>query len=90
MERGWQFPAVNTHVTIDKAKRVPLSKAVREAAGIKPGQTLQVQASPGMVILSTPTIPARLIKRGKLKIIDGRKQELSAAEAVARSRETSR
>jgi hypothetical protein len=59
---------------------------MRKAAGIKPGQKLHVHASAGYLLISTPPVSAKLVKRGKLKVIDAPKPDLTVEEAVNRAR----
>lgn len=89
-EIGCHFRAMEAETTLDKAQRLVLSKAIREASGIKPGQKLQVQAMPGMILISTPHVPAKLVKRGKLKVIDAPKPDFSVEEAVRKARHYTR
>jgi hypothetical protein len=63
---------------------------MRKAAGIKPGQKLNVQASPGFLILSVPNVPAKIIRKGKLKVIDAPLPDFDITEAVDRVRRYAR
>jgi hypothetical protein len=81
---------MNMEVRLDKTQRLVLTKAIRQAAGIKPGQKLSVQASPGMILISTPHAPAKLVKRGKLKVIDAPKPKFSVEQAVNKARHYTR
>jgi hypothetical protein len=86
----WQGRAVKTETRLDSTHRLVITNAMRKAAGIKPGQTLQVEASPGYLLISTPTVPAKLVKRGKLKVIDAAKPDMTVEEAVNRARHYTR
>ncbi len=81
---------MNAEVTLDASQRFVLTKPMRLAAGIKSGQKLTVQASPGYIIISTPHVPARLLKRGKLKVIDAPKPDFTVEEAVNKARHYTR
>ncbi len=82
--------AVNLETTLDLSHRLVITSAMRKAAGLKPGQKLTVQASPGLLIISTPHVPARLVKRGRLKLIDAPKPEFTVEEAVNKARHYTR
>jgi hypothetical protein len=81
---------MKTETTLDPASRLVITSAMRKASGIKPGQTLAVEASPGMLIISSPHVPAKLIKKGKLKVIDAPPPDIDVAEAVNRARHYTR
>ncbi len=76
--------------TLDPSHRLVITSAMRKAAGLKSGQKLTVQASPGLLIISTPHVPARLVKRGRLKLIDAPKPDFTVEEAVNKARHYSR
>ena len=69
-------------VTPDNTNRIVLTKEMRQAAGIRPGQKLEVSITPGVIILSAPTVKAKLKKKGKLTVIDGAVPDIDIAEAV--------
>ena len=81
---------MNTETTLDTSHRLVLTSAMRKAAGLKLGQKLAVQASPGLIIISTPHVPARLVKRGRLKLIDAPKPDFTVEEAVNNARRYTR
>ena len=81
---------MNTETTLDPSHRLFITSKMRKAVGLKPGQKLAVQASPGLLIISTPHVPARLVKRGKLKVIDAAKPGLTVEEAVNQARHYTR
>lgn len=71
---------------LDKTNRIVITRPMRELIGAKPGQTLIIQASPGLLVISTKHVPARLVKKGKLKVIDCPLPDVSVAEAVDEAR----
>lgn len=71
---------------LDKTNRVVITKQMRDALGAKPGQTLVIEASNGMIIITARHVPARVVKRGKLKVIDCQLPDVGVAEAVAAAR----
>ena len=73
-------------VTLDATHRIVLTKQMRQAAGIRPGEKLEVSVTPGVIILSAPSIKARLKKKGKLTVIDGAVPEMDIGEAVNMAR----
>jgi hypothetical protein len=77
---------MKTTTTLDPTHRVVITSEMRKAAGLKPGQKLHVQASPGMVILSVPPVAAKIVTKGKLKVIDAPVPEFDVAAAVDRAR----
>ena len=81
---------MNFQTKLDSTHRLVINREMRKAAGIRPGQRLNVQASPGLIIVSTPHVPARLVKKGKLKVIDAPLPDISVAEAVNRARQYTR
>lgn len=81
---------MNATTTLDSTHRVVITREMRKAAGIKPGQKLHVQASPGFLILSLPNVPAKIVTKGKLKVIDAPLPDFDVAEAVDRARRYTR
>ncbi len=78
-------------VTLDASNRIVLSKDLRQAAGIPPGQKLVVSVTPGRIVLEVPaSSTGRIIKRGKLKVWSGAVPATPLAEAVERARHYNR
>lgn len=50
---------------IDRAGRIIVPKALREALGLKPGQPLEIRAADGRLEIEIAATPMRLKKRGK-------------------------
>jgi len=69
-------------VKLDASNRVVLSRDLRRAAGIPPGQKLKVLATPGRVVLEVEPNPGRVVKRGKLKLWSGQVPSTPIEEAV--------
>ncbi len=55
-------------VAIDDTGRLLLPKAVREAAGLRPGSPLEVTASQGHIELKRIDSEVRLIRQGRLTV----------------------
>jgi AbrB family looped-hinge helix DNA binding protein len=51
--------------TLDSAGRIVVPKALRQALGLKPGQTLDVRAGDGRLEIEIAATPMKLTKRGK-------------------------
>lgn len=49
---------------IDRAGRVVIPKAIREAAGLQPGSPLKIQYRDGRVEIERKSPKARLVKKG--------------------------
>ena len=69
-------------VKLDASNRVVLSRDLRRAAGIPPGQKLKVSATPGRLILEVEPNPGKVVKRGKLKTWTGQVPSTPLEEAV--------
>jgi AbrB family looped-hinge helix DNA binding protein len=54
--------------TIDRAGRVVIPKAIREAAGLKPGSPLKIEYRDGRVEIETKQPKVRLVRRGTLVV----------------------
>lgn len=51
--------------TLDSAGRLVVPKALRQALGLKPGQTLDVRAGDGRLEIEIAPTPMKLARRGK-------------------------
>ena len=52
-------------VTIDAAGRIVVPKPLRQALGLKPGQSLEIRAGDGRLEIEIAPTPMQLKKRGK-------------------------
>jgi AbrB family looped-hinge helix DNA binding protein len=59
-----------TSVTIDKAGRLVLPKAVREEAGIEPGMRLRVAVRDGRVEIEPDYAKVRVVESHGMKVLD--------------------
>lgn len=74
-------------IRLDGSNRIVLSRDLRRAAGIAPGQTLQAPAVPGrMVLEAAPNPEGKIVKRGQLKVWTGAVPHTPLAEAVEQAR----
>jgi AbrB family looped-hinge helix DNA binding protein len=53
------------NTTIDSAGRIVVPKALRQALGLFPGQTLEIRSSDGRLEIEVAPTPMQLKKRGK-------------------------
>ncbi len=53
------------NTTIDSAGRIVVPKALRQALGLTPGQTLEIRSSDGRLEIEVAPTPMQLKKRGK-------------------------
>ena len=49
--------------TIDKSGRVVIPKAIRDAAGLKPGMELDIRCEDGRIEIEPAPIPVKLVRR---------------------------
>ena len=77
---------MTTTVKLDPSNRIVLSRDLRRAAGIPPGQKLKVSAMPGRIILEVEPNSGRILKRGKLKVWTGPVPSTPTEEAVEQVR----
>jgi hypothetical protein len=71
----------------NKRNRIVLTRGIREAAGIAPGEQLQLTVSPGRIVLEIkPESSGKIIKKGGLKVWTGKVPPIPLEEAVRKSR----
>ncbi|MDA1311994.1 MAG: AbrB/MazE/SpoVT family DNA-binding domain-containing protein [Acidobacteria bacterium] len=58
------------HITIDGAGRIVIPKAVREAAGLKPGDPLDVRYREGRIEIEPVVEQVRLVREGPFLVAD--------------------
>ena len=68
--------------TIDAAGRIVVPKALRQALGLKAGQSVEIRAGDGRLEIEIAPTPMRLKKRGKgvVAVPDVRLPELTAEQ----------
>lgn len=54
--------------TIDRAGRVVIPKAIREAAGLKPGSSLKIEYRDGRVEIEPKSPKIRLVRKGTVLV----------------------
>lgn len=74
-------------VSPDPQYRIVLTREIRKAAGLQPGEGLRVSASPGRIVLEVePDSSGRVVKKGKLKVWTGKVPSIPLEEAVEQTR----
>jgi hypothetical protein len=73
-------------IKLDKANRIVLSRDLRRAAGIPPGEKLRISATPGRLVLEVEPNQGKVVKRGKLKVWNGKVPATPIEEAVEQAR----
>lgn len=66
--------------TIDRAGRLVVPKAIREAAGISAGSELTIRVADGRIEIEPAPLEVELVKRGSLTIAVPRKPARSLTE----------
>jgi hypothetical protein len=78
---------MNAIIEPDKQNRIVLTREIRNAAGFQSGESLQITASPGRVVLETrPQKRGRLVRKGKLLVWTGEVPAIPLDEAVRKAR----
>ena len=73
---------------IDRAGRIVVPKALRQALGLKPGQPLEIRADNGRLEIEVASTPMQLKKRGNgLVAVPGAKLPPLTAEQVRKTLE---
>jgi bifunctional DNA-binding transcriptional regulator/antitoxin component of YhaV-PrlF toxin-antitoxin module len=74
-------------VTPDSAHRIVLTKEIRNALKLKPGQPLEVSITPGAVLLTpVSTASGKLVRKRGLKVYTGKIPNVDVEEAVSKAR----
>jgi len=78
-------------VTPDSTHRIVLTREIRDALNLKPGQSLNISISAGAVFLTpAPVSNGKLVTKGKLKVYTGKVPSIDVEEAINKSRRTPR
>ena len=77
---------MTTTIKLDMSNRIALSRDVRRAAGIIPGQKLKLSATPGRIVFEVEPSPGKIVKRGKLKVWTGDVPSTPLEDAVEQVR----
>jgi hypothetical protein len=82
---------MNMVIEPDKHNRIVLTRDIRKAAGIAPGEPMQLTVSPGRIVLEVkPESSGKIIMKGGLKVWTGKVPPVPLEEAVNKSRYYSR
>jgi bifunctional DNA-binding transcriptional regulator/antitoxin component of YhaV-PrlF toxin-antitoxin module len=75
----------------DSTHRVVLTREIRHALNLKPGQPLDVSITTGAVLLTpVPTRTGKVVRKGKLKVYTGKIPNVDVEKAVAKARHYTR
>ena len=78
---------MNMIIEPDKQNRIVLTRDIRKAAGIEPGESLQLTASPGRIVLEVqPESSGKIIKKAGIKMWTGKVPSTPIEEAVEKTR----
>jgi len=77
---------MTTTIKLDGSSRIVLSRDLRKAAGIPPGQRLRVSATPGRIVLEVEPNAGKIVKRGNLKVWAGQVPSTPIEQAVEQVR----
>jgi hypothetical protein len=78
-------------VTPDSTHRIVLTREIRNALNLKPGQPLDVSLSAGAVFLTpAPQAKGKVIRKGKIKVFSGKTPKIDIEEAVQKARHYTR
>ena len=81
---------MTTTIKLDASSRIVVSRDLRRAAGIKPGQRLKVSATAGRIVLEIEPHTGKIVRRGKLKVWAGQVPSTPLEEAVEQVRHYAR
>jgi bifunctional DNA-binding transcriptional regulator/antitoxin component of YhaV-PrlF toxin-antitoxin module len=81
---------MTTTIKLDASSRIVVSRDLRRAAGIKPGQRLKVSATAGRIVLEVEPNTGKIVRRGKLKVWAGQVPSTPLEEAVEQVRHYAR
>lgn len=82
---------MNATVSPDKHNRIVLTRDIRKAAGIEPGEQMTLSVSPGRIVLEVkPRTRGKVIKKAGLKVWTGKVPSIPVEEAVEQARNYSR
>jgi hypothetical protein len=75
-------PGMTATIRLDGSSRIVLSRDLRKAARILPGQMLRMSATSGRIILEVEPNPGKIVARGKLKVWTGEIPSTPIEEAI--------
>jgi bifunctional DNA-binding transcriptional regulator/antitoxin component of YhaV-PrlF toxin-antitoxin module len=72
----------------DVAHRIVLTRELRNALNLKPGQPLEVSISSGVLLLSpAPLRTGKVVRKGNIKVYTGKLPGVDVEEAVNKARQ---
>ena len=82
---------MNTLIEPDKHNRIVLTRDIRKAAGLEPGEPMNLSVSPGRIVLEVRSESrGKIIKKAGLKVWTGKVPSTPVEVAVEKSRHYSR
>ena len=82
---------METTIELDASNRIVLTRALRQAAGISPGQKLRISSTPGRIVLEVNANSSGcVVRRGKLKVWTGAVPATPIEDAVDQARHYTR
>jgi bifunctional DNA-binding transcriptional regulator/antitoxin component of YhaV-PrlF toxin-antitoxin module len=74
-------------ITPDSTHRIVLTKEIRDALNLKPGQPLNMSVTAGAVFLTpAPMTGGKIVRKGKIKVYTGKIPDIDIEEAIRKSR----
>jgi hypothetical protein len=75
----------------DSTHRIVLTKQIRNALNLQPGQPLEVSITPGAVLLTpVASVNGKLVRKRGLKVYTGKIPSIDVEEAVGQARHYTR
>ena len=71
----------------DSTHRIVLTKEIRNALNLKPGEPLNVSISAGAVFLTPAKPNGKLVRKGKIKVYTGEIPKVDVEEAINKARQ---
>ncbi len=75
----------------DSTNRIVLTRAMRDALNVKPGEPIEVSISPGAIFFTpAPMSAGKVIRKGKLKVYTGKIPNVDVEDAILKARRYTR
>jgi bifunctional DNA-binding transcriptional regulator/antitoxin component of YhaV-PrlF toxin-antitoxin module len=78
-------------VTPDSTHRIVLTREMRDALNLRPGEPVEISIAPGILFLSAvPSSEGKIVRKGKLKVYTGKIPDIDVEKAVQKARHYTR